>query len=65
MAVKKCKNFSKMQFQKHYFQGFKMRELRDIIVMNAVVGLVQNDDLTICKKSFSKSMFTKDKYSKI
>ncbi len=33
--------------------------------MNAVVSLVQNDDLKTYKRLFAKSMFTKDKYSKI
>ena len=50
---------------KTLFPRVQEEKLRDIIVMNAVVGLVQNDDLKTYKKSFSKSMFTRDKYSKI
>ena len=63
-----CKKIQKLvqnAIPKTLFPRVQEEELRDIIVMNAIVGLVQNDDLKTYKKSFSKSMFTKDEYSKI
>ena len=37
-------------------------ELTDIIAMNVPLGLVQKEDLRICKKLSSKNIFTEGKY---
>ena len=56
-GCKKLQKLAQNVIPKTLFQKVQEEELRDIIVMNVAVGLVQIDDQKIYKKSSSKSMF--------